>query len=249
MPMTSTLKNFILDKHNQFRQQIASGSNSKFPSAKDMHVMQWDDTLQFLAETHVSHCSFQHDQCRATPDYPYAGQNLYYKATSQANPNATAAVESGLNSWFNEWTIADPNIVDSIQWEMWRAFHFSVMVHDQNNNVGCGLLKYNYMSGSYEMNSYMLTCDYGYTNMLNEPMYLTGTPCSECTCSTTYPALCETQAVAITTTASPTTTSTSAPTTTTTSTTPVPTTSTTPASTTTTPVPSTSTTQANTCNL
>lgn len=190
VPMTSSLKGFILNRHNEYRQQIASGSNSEFPEAQKMTVMQWDDTLQFLAETHVSHCTFQHDDCRATPDFPYSGQNLYYTATSGTNTNATAAAEKGLKSWFEEWKVADPDIVDSIEWEMWAAFHFSIMVHDQNNYVGCGLLKYSYMSGSTQMNSFMLTCNYEYTNMLSEPMYVRGTPCSQCTCSTTYPSLC-----------------------------------------------------------
>lgn len=191
LPMNSTLKNLILNRHNEYRQQIASGSNSKFPKAQKMTVMQWDDTLQFLAETHVAHCTFQHDQCRATPNYPYSGQNLYYTATSAQYSSASNAISNGLSSWFDEWKVAPAAIVNQLQWSMSAAFHFSVMVNDRNNRVGCGLLQYQYYSGRTLMNAFMLTCNYQYTNMIGQPMYTTGTPCSQCTCSTTYKQLCK----------------------------------------------------------
>lgn len=190
LPMNSTLKNLILDKHNAYRQQIASGSNSKFPSGKKMAVMEWDDTLQFVAEKHVSHCSFQHDECRATPQYPNSGQNLYYMATAMQYPNASRAIDEGLTAWFEEWQIARAGLVDGLAWDDWEAFHFTVMVNDKNGKVGCGLIQYNYDYYYWTFDAFMLTCNYEYTNMINQPMYVRGTPCSQCTCSAKYSALC-----------------------------------------------------------
>lgn len=190
LPMNSTLKNLILNKHNAYRQQIASGSNTKFPSAKKLSVVQWDDTLQFVAEKHVAHCSFQHDQCRATPQYPNSGQNLYYSATAMQYANASQTVEEALAAWFDEWEIARSGIVDNLVYNDWEAFHFTVMINDNHNKVGCGLIEYNFDYWGYTFDAFMLTCNYGYTNMINQPVYVRGTPCSQCTCSAQYPALC-----------------------------------------------------------
>ena len=190
LPMNSTLKNLILDKHNAYRQQIASGSNTKFGAAQKLAVMEWDDTLQYLAEKHVSKCSFQHDYCRKTPLFPYSGQNLYYMGTAMQYQNASRAIDQGLAAWFDEWKIARAGAIDNLIFDDWQAFHFTVMVNDKNNKVGCGLIQYNYQSGSWLMDGFMLTCNYQYTNMLNQPMYTRGTPCSTCTCSALYPSLC-----------------------------------------------------------
>lgn len=206
LPMNSTFKDLILKRHNEYRQQIASGSNSKFPTAKKMGVIEWDDTLQFVAEKHAIHCSFQHDQCRATPAYPKSGQNLYYMATAMQYANATNAVNEGLNAWFVEWQDARAGIVDNLLSSDSAAFHFTVMVNDNNNKVGCGLIQYNMYWSGYTFDAFQLTCNYQYTNMLSEPMYVRGTPCSQCTCSAQYPALCAGSAQAPTTTSSTTTT-------------------------------------------
>lgn len=191
LAMNSTLKNLILNKHNGYRQEIASGRNTKFPKAKKMSVMAWDDTLQYVAQQHVKHCSFQHDQCRATTQYPQSGQNLYYMATAMQYPNASRAVDEGLTNWFEEYKIASSGIVDKLTMSDSPAFHFSVMVNDNNNRVGCALIQYNFQSGTWTYDAFMLTCNYQYTNMLSTPMYVRGTPCSQCSCSTQYPGLCK----------------------------------------------------------
>lgn len=216
LPMNSTMKNLILDMHNSFRQQIASGGNSKFPQAKKLAVIEWDDTLQFLAEKQVSYCSFEHDQCRATPNYPNSGQNLYYKSTALQYPNASKALVDGMTSWFDEWKDARSGLVDKLLWDDRPVFHFTVMVHEKNNRVGCGMIQYQSTWGSWIMDSFMLTCNYQYTNALSEPVYTRGSPCSECTCSAQYPALCAGSGGAGTTTTPRTTTTTRATTTTTT---------------------------------
>lgn len=222
VPMNSTLKNVILNKHNAYRQEIASGNNPKFPQAEKLAVMEWDDTLQFLAEKHVSYCSFEHDECRATPQYPLSGQNLYYQ-TLWNEPSAIAALENGMEAWFEEWKIARAGVTDNLMWNDWQAYHFTVMVNDKNNRVGCGLIQYTTLMGTWVMDSFMLTCNYQYTNMVGTPVYTRGIPCSGCTCSAEYPDLCAGSggggAGTTTSTTTPKTTTTTKPTTTTKSTT------------------------------
>lgn len=190
--MNDSLKATILDYHNHFRNEIALGRIGNFPQAKRMGVMKWDDTLQYLAEQHVSHCTFAHDQCRATHTYPRSGQNIFLQGTFNVYPNATDAVVRGINAWFEEWKDARVTVVDRITEDQSKAFHFTVMVNDQNNRVGCGMIKYLFRQSNDYFDGIMLTCNYQYTNVLDEAMYSKGPPCSACTtpCSRQYPGLC-----------------------------------------------------------
>lgn len=194
IPLTLQQKGLIVSRHNEYRKQIASGLNSKFPAAQQMGVMRWDETLQLLAETHVRHCTFEHDQCRATPEYPQAGQNLFSTSSAGVTPNATAALLKGIDSWFEEWKVAHPSMLDKFEAHHLNAGHFSVMVNDRNNRLGCGMISYNVFDKGYKWDAFMLTCNYQGTNMLGQPVYRRGVPCSGCksTCSSIFKGLCDT---------------------------------------------------------
>lgn len=193
LPMDLTTKKLLVHLHNHYRNKIAAGKIGKFPEASRMGVMQWDDTLQETAELHVSHCHFAHDQCRATPQYPYSGQNIYFQATVGYEPNSTDAIERGLKGWFEEWKMAKPSIVDRVTTDQTKVFHFTVMVNDRNNYVGCGMIQYKTKEKAGTMDAFMLTCNYQYTNIINQPLYQKGRHCSNCSSgySTRYKALCK----------------------------------------------------------
>lgn len=195
IPLDVNLKNLIVDLHNQYRNDIAAGKIPGFPSAKRMGVMQWDETLQFLAEKHVIKCRFEHDQCRASPTYPYSGQNIFYQATIGIKMDPKKAIESGITGWFEEWRKARVSVVDSITLDQSKVFHFTVMANDRNNRVGCGMIQYRMPEQGMLFDAFMLTCNYEYNNILGEPTYSKGGPCSECPakskCSSEYKALCK----------------------------------------------------------
>lgn len=54
--------------------------------------------------------------------------------------------------------------------------HFTVMVNDKNNAVGCALVLHE--SNGYKMD--YLVCNYGYTNVLGQQVYEPGWPASKC---------------------------------------------------------------------
>lgn len=193
VPMSPSTKTLILHLHNWYRNELASGRIHRFPAARQMGVMQWDDTLQFLAEKHVSHCHFAHDQCRATAQYPYSGQNIFFEATLGHTPNATGAIERGLEGWFEEHRIAKPSVVDLLTGDQAKAFHFTVMVSDKNNRVGCAMIQYQWPENKELFDAFMLTCNYQYTNIMQQPLYKKGPACSGCgtlQCNSNYKALC-----------------------------------------------------------
>lgn len=39
-------------------------------------TLEWDDELAYLAELNAKTCKIEHDLCRNTANFPYAGQNL-----------------------------------------------------------------------------------------------------------------------------------------------------------------------------
>lgn len=195
IPLDDTLKDLIVSLHNQYRNEIAAGKIPDFPSAKRMGEMQWDETLQFLAEKHVIKCRFEHDQCRATPAYPYSGQNIFYQATIGHKMDRKKAIEFGILGWFEEWKQARISVVDSITMDQSQVFHFTVLVNDRNNRVGCGMIQYRMPQRGMMFDAFMLTCNYQENNILGQPTYLRGAPCSDCPagskCSSEYKALCK----------------------------------------------------------
>lgn len=60
----------IVDTHNNFRNLIASGNETRlgFPSAANMLKMEWDNELAYVAQAHANQCKFEHDcyDCRRT---------------------------------------------------------------------------------------------------------------------------------------------------------------------------------------
>lgn len=55
--------------------------------------------------------------------------------------------------------------------------HFTIMINDKNNAVGCASTKY-YSNGNYYR---YLVCNYGFTNVLTRPVYEDGATGSKCT--------------------------------------------------------------------
>lgn len=191
--LTQTQKDAILTAHNNYRNQLANGtySGKGFPAAGKMGEMKWDDTLQYLAEMHAGIGSFSHDGCRSTPDHPYSGQNLFF-ATSSGTINIPYFINWGIKLWFDEIDIANPALISSFQMAHLNAGHFSVMVNDNNNRLGCGAVLVDVTKNGVVSNGLMLTCNYEFTNFLSSPTYVPGTPCQTCQCSSTYPSLCVT---------------------------------------------------------
>ncbi len=60
----------IISAHNKLRNTIASGNETinGFPSSANMLMLEWDNELAAIAQSHASQCDFEHDcyQCRRT---------------------------------------------------------------------------------------------------------------------------------------------------------------------------------------
>ncbi|XP_055686740.1 antigen 5 like allergen Cul n 1-like [Lutzomyia longipalpis] len=178
--MDELLVQAILDRHNYYRNEIACGRIGGYPTASKMPVMEWDEELEFLATQHVQHCNFQHDGCRASYQYPHAGQNLGFHATTGHLENLANVTQFMIDEWFQEYTLVDPSVVGKFEKSDLKAGHFTVVVNEANKRVGCGMITYTYKEDNRVWNAVMFTCDYAKTNILNWPIYTVGAPTTAC---------------------------------------------------------------------
>lgn len=104
--MNSTFQNLILLKHNTLRSMFASGRQPTFAPAVKMNVLKWDPTLAYLAELNVRQCEMRHDACFKTDQFEYPGQNLYFTAQTRSYPDLFKAIDTGIQSWYDEYKFA-----------------------------------------------------------------------------------------------------------------------------------------------
>ncbi|XP_055549623.1 venom allergen 3 homolog [Wyeomyia smithii] len=193
--MTSTLKALILDLHNQLRSKIATGkqnytSKDFYPQASRMATVVWNDELASIAAANARRCVYGHDVCRNTVTYKAAGQNIaiksYYGQTFSTNDLITGFV----NAWYSEYSYANPTYIASYPkgYTGPAIGHFTQIVADRAAQVGCSLVTYNTAPW---INQYFV-CNYAITNIIGQPVYVSGTACSKCTtgCNTKYAGLC-----------------------------------------------------------
>lgn len=193
--MDHILRETILHRHNLYRNDVASGLVGRYPKAAKMQEMEWDEELAYLATEHVKHCNFEHDKCRATAEFPYAGQNLGFHGTTGHLEPLTNITKFIIDEWASEHALVDESVVEKFEKSDLKAGHFTVMVREDNCRIGCAMITYNYKEDSEVWTGVMLTCDYAKTNILHRPVYTVGSPCSGCesigkTISTRYDALC-----------------------------------------------------------
>ncbi|EDW00452.1 antigen 5 like allergen Cul n 1 [Drosophila grimshawi] len=170
-------RGLILQLHNQRRNQIAGGGLSGFPSAVQMGTMSWDPILARLAAYNVQQCRMAHDQCRNTNVYRFSGQNLSVLFTRR-NINTAQYLRQRIADWFDEYRDATRADIERFRSRGGPAIgHFTAMVNERNNRIGCAVARYTSASGS---SGTLLACNYAVTNMINNPVYRPGRSASQC---------------------------------------------------------------------
>ncbi|CAD7090073.1 unnamed protein product [Hermetia illucens] len=158
------------------RNKVAGGRLPGFSPAVRMATMVWDEELAYLASLNALRCDFEHDECRNTDSYRNSGQSLAWRwDPMESVPQPKDALTWAIDYWFGEH-------VDSNMQQIDRYYvghgteHFTVMVAESNERVGCAGLWLNDGDG---MTSYIV-CNYATTNILDRPIYRQGAAGSEC---------------------------------------------------------------------
>ncbi|XP_065077170.1 antigen 5 like allergen Cul n 1-like [Ochlerotatus camptorhynchus] len=199
IPMSTKRKNLLLMIHNRLRNKVAKGKLSNFKPASNMSLMIWDDELAYLAELNVMQCEMKHDECRSTARFKYAGQNLARSWTSGPLKKHNENIRVGILGWFSEHKDASMKFIRKYGFTSKTIGHFTALVRDVSSHVGCAMSAYRktrvVRGKSYNGNEFLLACNYANTNILKEPIYIEGKPCSACPggarCHRVYTALCD----------------------------------------------------------
>lgn len=186
----------ILDLHNTLRNKIASGGEKGFKSASKMSVLvrfqykiknikkilikekiqKWDTELAALAEFNVKQCKIKHDQCRATSQFPYAGQNLGVRSNTADYEDKSSVIKNVINAWYDEIKDAKSSNIAKCCGPAHKIGHFTQVVRDEAVSVGCAISKY----ADKKWKNLLMACNYSITNMVSQPVYAAGSPASGC---------------------------------------------------------------------
>merc|ERR1711860_24734 len=162
--LTNTQRQDLLDAHNDARRQVS-------PTASNMEKMEWDSSLETIAQSYADTCVWQHNSQRSTGMSYYVGENLYL---TTGGFSASGVV----NSWNSEKSYYDY----STQGCSKVCGHYTQVVWSNSNKLGCGIKRCSQVTGlSGWSNVLLAVCNYGKGgNYRGVSPYLSGTQCSNC---------------------------------------------------------------------
>ncbi|XP_062553203.1 antigen 5 like allergen Cul n 1-like isoform X2 [Armigeres subalbatus] len=195
--MDSANRQLIVDLHNKLRSRVASGrqtnsAGQRFQQAARMATLQWDSELAHIAATNARRCIYGHDQCRNTATMRASGQNIAIMSYYGMTVSNEKLLTDFTNSWFSEFKDTTPQQIARYpsNYRGPAIGHFTQIVSDRTSRIGCAMVSYN----RQRFINKLLVCNYGLTNIVNQPVYVAGNSCSGCTtgCNSQYPGLCNT---------------------------------------------------------
>ncbi|KAH8303301.1 hypothetical protein KR059_006124 [Drosophila kikkawai] len=180
LDMSQRRRQLLLDMHNLARSRIASGELEGYQSAAHMPVLRWDSELEQMAALHAKRCQFAHDKCRNTPRFAFSGQNIGYFWIGREFKSHSRRMKSFVINWFREYQDANQTFIDRYHPHPQgkKIGHFTLLVSDRVQRVGCAGVRF--LEPQANRYQFMLTCNYDYNNIFNEPIYQAGPPGSKC---------------------------------------------------------------------
>ncbi|CAL1261178.1 unnamed protein product [Larinioides sclopetarius] len=165
----------------------------------------WDDELAAIAQKWAENCDFNHDcdECRAVSNFG-VGQNLAIQSASCSNCKEDDMTKpkwaDAIKGLYDEVLYFHKSWLDRFQSGRAETYveHFTQVIWSETWRLGCGYTSYK--AGKKYKRFYV--CNYGPSgNMLNQPVYKQGQPCSACPVNTccgsscksgpNYPGLCK----------------------------------------------------------
>lgn len=70
--------------------------------------------MAYTATANAKTCTFEHDKCRGTPEFPKAGQNLAWASGTGDDGAGENWIPSMIDGWWNEYELTSPDYVASL---------------------------------------------------------------------------------------------------------------------------------------
>ncbi|XP_030767322.1 CRISP/Allergen/PR-1-like, partial [Sitophilus oryzae] len=146
-------QNAIVNIHNNFRQQIASGSVPGQPKGINLRRFSYDSKLAEEAQKISNTMVFQHVAVKDSRFY--VGQNLYL--TSSTAAGGPSDWNAAITGWFSEYKSYK---YDKCCAGFEKTGHYTQVVWADTRYVGCGYTYY-YEAGTQYPYKKFYTCNYG----------------------------------------------------------------------------------------
>uniref|UniRef100_A0A1Y9INH0 Venom allergen-1 n=1 Tax=Anopheles melas TaxID=34690 RepID=A0A1Y9INH0_9DIPT len=181
----------IVYKHNRLRSLLATGRLGKFAPASRMPQLVWDTELANQAERNVRSCVYGHDECRNTALFRFVGQNIAIVRYSGPRKSVLELLHEEIYGWWSEANSTTQANLRRFPSEepLSQIGHFTQMVSDRTWKMGCAAQQW---TEHKVFNVLYFVCNYSFTNMVGEPVYVPGPPASRCATGEDklYPGLC-----------------------------------------------------------
>jgi hypothetical protein len=180
--LTIAEKQTIVNLHNKYRNQLATGTTSvgsSLPYASNMLKMYWNDQIAAKAQSWANNCKFQHStQTYRTLSAYTVGENLY-ESMSSLNYQ-TIDWTRAINSWWNEIKDYEGNVAKFQSTSGPMVGHFTQVAWANSYQIGCGFAQF--YDGEWYTNYYV--CEYGpLGNVISLPVY-NASSIKKCNCPT-----------------------------------------------------------------
>ncbi|XP_073835064.1 venom allergen-1-like [Musca autumnalis] len=190
----ANLKAEIVRAHNEKRNLVAGGGVNGLAPACRMATMEWDDELAAVAAYNVLQCKMEHDKCRNTKTFQYAGQNLAWRSF-WGQQSYSSLFQKSFAMWYDEVKDVKMDYINyfPVGYQGPAIGHFTVMVADRNIRVGCAAATYEDLRIDGGRQIFLIACNYATTNMLGFPIYKNcSSPATSCSSGRNpqYPNLC-----------------------------------------------------------
>lgn len=196
--MSNSIKQYILDLHNEKRQKIANGQDKILKGLKvsNMNELSWSAECAETAKCWANQCESDHDKCRDTATGQYVGQNYAgfggYGNVDFSNIGSKDRVKGMFDNWVSE---EEDLVIDDLWDYQERSYvgHYTQVIWANTSQVGCGWVNFlEFENGQkwYNMNLY---CNYLVGgNWIGSPVFKKGKPASDCKFgeSSKYSGLC-----------------------------------------------------------
>ncbi|XP_032691506.1 venom allergen 3 homolog [Odontomachus brunneus] len=182
MGLSDAERQEILNMHNKLRRKVAAGKETRGNpgpqrAALNMPDLAWDDELEMIAQRWANQCIYEHDDnyglCHDVDRF-LVGQNLAVVDTSNEN---NRQFEECTQQWIDEVNSFDRNDVYKLPENFDPTGHYTQMVSDTANKIGCGKIVYDLPNNWKRL---YCVCNYGASsesypagNVYGQPIYKT----------------------------------------------------------------------------
>ncbi|XP_068146739.1 uncharacterized protein [Drosophila tropicalis] len=166
------LRDGIVLRMNELRNQLAGGGFSGFTPADRMATIQWDFELAHLAKFNVLKCVLKRDICSNTLKFGHVGQTVSYRGYRKKIPRLDKIVLKQINTWFKEREKSSMNDIFKYKGPFHGKFkqNFFQIAVGKNDRIGCALLQ----QTQHGWLQTFLTCNYGYSPVIGKEVYRSG---------------------------------------------------------------------------